>query len=179
VSIPVDQLPVVHPRPGKMHPHESLPLIFYNAVDLIRHIAGVQFHPLGGAILTPPIQTGAGGVVENFSLDRGMNLLNERKLSLRSSRKDGKSPAAYGVYACDNTSPLIHPSQRVASAAVSVLGTATDVAHELLQIGVSFLGFVPIPGLEPAARTLLQIWDTLQQVDVKLPLFSIFTPAYR
>ncbi|KAF9647369.1 hypothetical protein BDM02DRAFT_2705085 [Thelephora ganbajun] len=55
--------------------------------------------------------------------------------------------------------------QRVASAAVSVLGTTADVTHELLQIGVDFLGFVPVPGLEPAARKLLQIWDTLQQVD--------------
>ena len=49
------------------------------------------------------------------------------------------------------------------------------MAHELLQFGVGFLGFVPIPGLEPAASTLLQIWDTLQQVDVKfLPFFLYF-----
>ena len=75
-------------------------------------------------------------------------------------------------------SPLIHPSQRVASAAVSVLGTAGDVAHELLGIGVDALGFVPIPGLQPAAHTLLQIWDTLQQVDVN-PLPSLhLPPAY-
>lgn len=55
---------------------------------------------------------------------------------------------------------------RVASAAVSVLGTAGDLAHELLRTGVDVLVLVPIPGLEPAARTLLQIWDTLQQVDM-------------
>ncbi|KAF9780733.1 hypothetical protein BJ322DRAFT_278471 [Thelephora terrestris] len=56
--------------------------------------------------------------------------------------------------------------ERVQSAAVSVLGTAGDVAHELLRNGVDLLGFVPIPGLDAAARTLLQIWDTLQQVDM-------------
>jgi hypothetical protein len=81
----------------------------------------------------------------------------------------------YVPYVCDGNRPLIHSYQRVQSAAVSVLGTAGDVAHELLRNGVDLLGFVPIPGLDAAARTLLQIWDTLQQVDVNLlPTFRNF-----
>ena len=74
--------------------------------------------------------------------------------------------------------PLICSFQRVASAVVSVLGTAGDVTHELLRVGVEVVGLAPIPGLEPAARTLLRIWDTLQQVDVNLPSFPTFPPAH-
>ena len=59
-----------------------------------------------------------------------------------------------------------------------MLGTTGDVAHELLQTGVNFLGFVPVPGLEPAARQLLQIWDTLQQVDVNSFPLSYSLSAY-
>ena len=76
----------------------------------------------------------------------------------------------------DGIFPLIHPLQRVATAAASVLGTTGSVSHELLQLGADFLGFVPVPGLELAARTLLEIWDTLQQVDVSLPRFSSCFP---
>lgn len=48
------------------------------------------------------------------------------------------------------------------------------MVHELLKVGVDFLGFAPIPGLEPAGRALLQIWDTLQQVDVNIFLLFCF-----
>ena len=56
--------------------------------------------------------------------------------------------------------------QRVAEAAVNVLGTASQVVHELLEVGVDVLKFAPIVGLEEAARTLLNIWDALQLVDI-------------
>ncbi|KAI0364174.1 hypothetical protein BV20DRAFT_956762 [Pilatotrama ljubarskyi] len=56
--------------------------------------------------------------------------------------------------------------QRVAEAAVNVLGTATEVVHELLEVSVDVLRFAPIVGLEEAARTLLNIWDALQLVDI-------------
>ena len=61
--------------------------------------------------------------------------------------------------------------QRVAEAAVNVLGTASQVVHELLEVGVDVLKFAPIVGLEEAARTLLNIWDALQLVDVRVPSY--------
>lgn len=102
MSIPADLLPAVRPHPGWVRSHESSPLILCNAADLLLHTAGVQCHLPGGAILTPPIQVKAGGVVGNCSLDHGTTPLNERKPSPRSSRKDGMSPAMYAVYVCDN-----------------------------------------------------------------------------
>ena len=62
--------------------------------------------------------------------------------------------------------------QRVAEASVKVLGATGKVVHELLGVGVDFLRFAPIPALEEAARTLLNIWDSLQLVDVS-PLCAI------
>jgi hypothetical protein len=54
------------------------------------------------------------------------------------------------------------------------LGTAADVAHEALFIGVDLLDLAPVPGLKPAAELLLNIWDASQQVDVSLMLaFSL------
>ena len=161
-----------------MHSHESFPSIPYDAADHFHHTVDVQHHLPERTILTPPTQVKVGGVVGSSLLDHGTNLLNERKLFPRSSLKDGKSLARYAVHICNGIYPLIHSSQRVASAAVSVLGTTGDVIHELLQTGVGFLGFVPVPGLGPAASTLLQIWDTLQQVDVGLLPCLYFLFAY-
>ncbi|KAH9476525.1 putative serine/threonine-protein kinase [Psilocybe cubensis] len=56
--------------------------------------------------------------------------------------------------------------KRVAQAAASVLDTAADITHEALYLGVEFLDFVPIPGLQAAANTLLNIWDAAQDVDM-------------
>ncbi|KAI0730418.1 hypothetical protein C8Q76DRAFT_612908, partial [Earliella scabrosa] len=56
--------------------------------------------------------------------------------------------------------------QRVSAAATSALGLATDVVHELLNIGADVLRFAPVPGLELAAIALLKVWDALQLVDV-------------
>ncbi|KAG6864758.1 hypothetical protein C0991_007317 [Blastosporella zonata] len=50
-------------------------------------------------------------------------------------------------------------------ATASVLGTAADIAHEVLLNSVDLLEFAPVPGLAPAARILLQIWDSVQGVD--------------
>jgi hypothetical protein len=51
------------------------------------------------------------------------------------------------------------------------LGTAVDVTHEALFIGVDLLDFAPVPGLRPAAQLLLNIWDASQMVDVSsIPL---------
>ena len=38
--------------------------------------------------------------------------------------------------------------------------------HELLGFNVESLEFAPLPGLQAAAQTLLNIWDAVQQVDV-------------
>ncbi|KAF9255884.1 hypothetical protein L218DRAFT_911907 [Marasmius fiardii PR-910] len=56
--------------------------------------------------------------------------------------------------------------QRVAQAVGSVLGTAVDAAHEALVLSADLLELAPVPGLSAAARTLLQIWDSLQLVDL-------------
>ena len=48
------------------------------------------------------------------------------------------------------------------------MGTAADIAHEALFIGVDLLELAPVPGLRPAAQLLLNIWDASQQVDVSL-----------
>ena len=79
------------------------------------------------------------------------------------------------THALDPTPALV--SQRVAQAAVSILGTAADIAHEVLLTSVDFLDFAPVPGLQTAARTLLMIWDTLQEVDVSAPLFKSIIPS--
>ncbi|KAG6829841.1 hypothetical protein H0H87_009963 [Tephrocybe sp. NHM501043] len=50
----------------------------------------------------------------------------------------------------------------VAQATTSVLGTALDIAHEVLLTSVALLGLAPIPGLAPAAKVLMQIWDCVQ-----------------
>lgn len=59
-----------------------------------------------------------------------------------------------------------HTKQRVEIAARSVLGGVHDVSYELLKLGVEFLDLVPIPGLAPAGKMLLSIWDAVQNVDV-------------
>jgi hypothetical protein len=46
------------------------------------------------------------------------------------------------------------------------LGTAADITHEALFIGVDLLDLAPVPGLRPAAQLLLNIWNASQQVDV-------------
>ncbi|KAF8805001.1 hypothetical protein BYT27DRAFT_7193708 [Phlegmacium glaucopus] len=56
--------------------------------------------------------------------------------------------------------------KRVAQAVVSALGTAADIAHETLYLGVEFLEFAPVPGLRPVAKLLLDIWDASQMVDM-------------
>ncbi|KAG7443780.1 uncharacterized protein BT62DRAFT_995815 [Guyanagaster necrorhizus] len=56
--------------------------------------------------------------------------------------------------------------QRVAQAASSILGNALDVGHEALVLSQDLLEFAPVPGLQSIAGMLLQIWDTLQLVDM-------------
>lgn len=56
--------------------------------------------------------------------------------------------------------------RHVAEAVVNVLGTTAYVAHEALVLGGELLVFAPFPGLDLAARVLLEIWDALQMVDV-------------
>ena len=54
----------------------------------------------------------------------------------------------------------------MSQAAIAVLGTAGDVTHELLVVSIDVLRFAPVMGLAEAARVLLNIWDSLQLVDV-------------
>jgi abelson tyrosine-protein kinase 1 len=57
--------------------------------------------------------------------------------------------------------------QHVAKAAASVLDTAKLVAHEALFTGVDLLRFAPIPMLEIAGMTLINIWEALESVEVR------------
>ncbi|KAI0945901.1 hypothetical protein AcV7_010017 [Taiwanofungus camphoratus] len=66
----------------------------------------------------------------------------------------------------EQTEGWVRTRHRVAEAAANVLGVAGDVVHEALLLSVEVVQFVPIPGLEAAARSLLDIWDALQLVDV-------------
>ncbi|TFK45230.1 hypothetical protein OE88DRAFT_1640190 [Heliocybe sulcata] len=49
---------------------------------------------------------------------------------------------------------------------MKVLDLSLDGLHEVLKVGVEVLEFVPFPGLKEAARTLLEIWDSLQYVEL-------------
>lgn len=40
------------------------------------------------------------------------------------------------------------------------------MAHDVLTTGIDLLEFAPIPGLATVARTLLNIWDAVESVDV-------------
>ncbi|CAA7263929.1 unnamed protein product [Cyclocybe aegerita] len=66
----------------------------------------------------------------------------------------------------EQTQALETTRQKVAKAVVSALGTGADIVHEALFLGVELLDFAPIPGLQAAARTILNIWDAAQQVDM-------------
>ncbi|KDR78069.1 hypothetical protein GALMADRAFT_245050, partial [Galerina marginata CBS 339.88] len=66
----------------------------------------------------------------------------------------------------DQALALEETRKRVAQAIASALGTAADIAHEALFVGVEFFDMAPIPGLSLAARTLLNIWDAAQNVDM-------------
>ncbi|KAE9407480.1 hypothetical protein BT96DRAFT_933245 [Gymnopus androsaceus JB14] len=55
--------------------------------------------------------------------------------------------------------------KRVAQAASSILGNSALMAHEVLLHSVDLFELAPVPGLSLAARTLLEIWDCVQEVD--------------
>ncbi|KAL0570529.1 hypothetical protein V5O48_011438, partial [Marasmius crinis-equi] len=82
--------------------------------------------------------------------------------------RDGSSgePKRKGTIPQEQTEGWITTRQRVAQAAVSVLGVAVDVTHEALTLSADLLEFAPVPGLSAVARTLLLIWDSLQMVDL-------------
>ncbi|KZT05047.1 uncharacterized protein LAESUDRAFT_750759 [Laetiporus sulphureus 93-53] len=66
----------------------------------------------------------------------------------------------------EQTEGWLRTRQRVAAAAVNVLGTAGEATHEVLVVSVELLEFAPLPGLQAAARSLLEIWDALQMVEI-------------
>ena len=75
---------------------------------------------------------------------------------------------------------LLH-TQRVALAAHSVINTSLNITH---QARVDLLDLAPVPSLRAAAVTLLNVWDALQKVDVRIfssyisSVFSVFLNAY-
>jgi len=65
---------------------------------------------------------------------------------------------------------ILSPSR---SLVASVLGITGDIAHETLKLAVDVVDFVPVPGLAVAAKTLLNIRDTLQLVDPRSIISSL------
>ena len=59
-----------------------------------------------------------------------------------------------------------HTLKRAIDAVAGVLGAAAAIGHEVLFTGVDLLQYIPIPGLEIAAQTLLRIWDAVGMVEV-------------
>lgn len=60
----------------------------------------------------------------------------------------------------------VHTRSRAIDAIAGVLGTAAAIGHEVLFAGADLLHYVPIPGLEIAAQTLLRIWDAVEMVEM-------------
>ena len=69
---------------------------------------------------------------------------------------------------------------------------AKDITYQALFVGVEIAPFVPVPGLALASKILLNIWDLVRKVDVRITqhhltstflvpphLPSIFIPFYR
>ena len=45
---------------------------------------------------------------------------------------------------------------------------AALIDHEALFTGADLLKFSPVPGLEPAGKMLLSIWDAVEKVEVSV-----------
>ncbi|KAJ7731571.1 hypothetical protein DFH07DRAFT_755579 [Mycena maculata] len=56
--------------------------------------------------------------------------------------------------------------ERVAEALKEITPVAKLIAHDLLEVSAEVLEYVPIPGLGAAAALLLDIWDSVQDVDM-------------
>ncbi|KAJ3867137.1 hypothetical protein EV359DRAFT_35156 [Lentinula novae-zelandiae] len=79
--------------------------------------------------------------------------------------KEGKDNDTTGTVPVEQMENWEITRKRVAQAASSILGTSALIAHEILLTSVDLVELAPVPGLQAAARTLLQIWACLQQVD--------------
>ncbi|KAJ4486547.1 hypothetical protein C8J55DRAFT_452053 [Lentinula edodes] len=79
--------------------------------------------------------------------------------------KEGKDNETTGTVPVEQMENWEITRKRVAQAASSILGTSALIAHEILLTSVDLVELAPVPGLQAAARTLLQIWACLQQVD--------------
>ncbi|KAJ3848775.1 hypothetical protein EV368DRAFT_48649 [Lentinula lateritia] len=79
--------------------------------------------------------------------------------------KEGKDNDTTGTVPVEQMENWEITRRRVAQAASSILGTSALIAHEILLTSVDLVELAPVPGLQAAARTLLQIWACLQQVD--------------
>ena len=58
-------------------------------------------------------------------------------------------------------------AQRVIEAIASVLGPAENLAHEALSVGVDLLQFAPVPALDVVGQILLNIWDSVEMIEVR------------
>ncbi|KAF5386293.1 hypothetical protein D9757_008606 [Collybiopsis confluens] len=97
--------------------------------------------------------------------------LNESTERKDASEEGGGESSTEGKNSGHDTVPLEQMQnwettrKRVAQAASSILGTSALVAHEILLTSVELFELAPVPGLAAAARTLLEIWDSVQEVD--------------
>ncbi|CAL1697553.1 unnamed protein product [Somion occarium] len=92
-----------------------------------------------------------------------MAVINERGSGWRelwSERKEKKTIPE------EQMEGWVHTRQKIAQALSTTLDTALDVTHEALVLSADLLKLAPVVGLEEAARTLLNIWDAVQMVDM-------------
>ncbi|KAK7005721.1 kinase domain-containing protein [Favolaschia claudopus] len=77
-------------------------------------------------------------------------------------------PKRKGTVPSEQTDSWGHTRKRVTAAVTHVLGTTLPVMHETLALTSEFLDLVPVPvpGLQVAAKLLLNIWDNVQGVDL-------------
>jgi hypothetical protein len=68
-------------------------------------------------------------------------------------------------------------SQHAIQALFPLLSPTLLLAHDLFKLGTDALKFVPIPGLDAAATLLLNIWDNMRDVKVRMILFACVPPA--
>ncbi|KAJ7647115.1 hypothetical protein FB45DRAFT_1099808 [Roridomyces roridus] len=75
-------------------------------------------------------------------------------------------PRHQGTVPSEQTENWNQTKKRVAAATTRVLGTSLLVTHEALRLTSEILDVVPVPGLQAAAKVLLDIWDSVQAIDL-------------
>ncbi|KAJ7647040.1 hypothetical protein FB45DRAFT_1019313 [Roridomyces roridus] len=90
---------------------------------------------------------------------------NDKPTSSVLSRSKSQPSASTSSEQTENWNQTNQTKKRVAAAVTRVLGTSLLVTHEALHLTSEILAVVPVPGLQVAAKVLLDIWDSVQAID--------------